>query len=151
MDQQLLEDITDMGYVLPTSRTINSSCYRLTDGTESLVRITFDLHSITPDLGHGNFKITSSVHVQTFVPPKNRKPEKFKPHDPNDLQSGVMDDDIGYEALSEDFSTFELSNGFVLGIKCVLAQVKRTMFFTPAGEPVYLFNASIVQKVTKKK
>lgn len=83
----------------------------------------------------------------SFVPKEKRKPELFVPYDPASLADNVLDEDVEFDVLSENFSTYDLSNNMTLGLKTVVGQVKKTRFYTKEGEPVYIVSLNPVIKI----
>ena len=62
----------------------------------------------------------------------------------------IIDEDVEFEVLQENFSVYDLSNDFVLSIKTVLGQVKKTDGLTATGEPIYTVNVNPIIKFKKK-
>ena len=86
------------------------------------------------------FSINSINIFSSFVPKERLRPDLFRPYSQNGLNQNVLVDDVEFEALQEKFSTYELSNDFTLDLKPVLAQVRKTEFYTEIGEPVYIMH-----------
>jgi hypothetical protein len=140
--------IKDMGYVTVTPRVIESSLYKLKDGTiiKALIHIN---HLIQDPRSPQGFGINSSNIIISYTPKAKRNPTAFQPFNPAEIQTGVIDDDMEPEPLRENFSVYDLSNGMVLSVKTVAGQISKTKFYTPDGEPVYLVNTTPVVKVKK--
>ena len=88
--------------------------------------------------------------ISFFIPRDRRRPELFTPYSPADLNRGIVDDDVEFTVLQENFTEYELSNNFILSLKPVLVQVKKTRFYSEIGEPVYMTNFNPIIKFKKK-
>jgi len=147
-EEEILGSLKDMGYILATPRALYPSYYKLADGT--LVRALIHINYLLPDpKSPQGFGINSINSVSAFVPKEKRHPEAFVPYNPSELQSGIIDEDMEFEVLRENFSVYDLSNGLVLSVKTVVGQVKKTKFLTKDGEPVYSINTNPILKSKK--
>jgi len=45
---------------------------------------------------------------------EKRDPKKFIPFSPNELITGIIEEDVPNEELNSEFSEYELSNGIIL-------------------------------------
>jgi len=142
--------IKDMGYITVTPRTIEPSFYKLKDGTVIRALININ-HVIADPKSPQGFAINSGNAVVCYVPKEKRNPAAFQQYNPAEMQSGIIDDDMEPETLRENFSVYDLSNGMVLSVKTVVAQISKTKFYTQDGEPVYLVNTTPILKVKKNK
>jgi hypothetical protein len=147
-EEEIYSNIKNMGYVLAKPRRIFPSFYKLTDGT--IIKIDIIMNHLVPDPRQPDgFNINSTNVVSSFVSRDKRKPEAFVPFSPAEPNTGIVDEDVEFDVLQENFSVYELSNGLVMSIKPVLAQVKKTKFYTEMGEPVYTMNFNPIIKVKK--
>ena len=64
-------------------------------------------------------------------------------------ETNIEFQDLEFEVLKEDFTVYDLSNGFILKVKPVLAQVNKTKSFSFDGEPIYTVNIAPIIKITK--
>jgi hypothetical protein len=148
-EEEVYNDIKQMGYILVRSKRQSPSLYKLTDGT--IIKIEVSVNHFAPDPQQPEgFNVNSTNIISSFVPAQKRKPEAFKPYSPQELNTGVIDEDVEFDILQENFSVYELSNDFILSVKPVLAQVKKTKFYSPIGEPIYIMNFNPVMKFKKK-
>lgn len=148
-EEEIDANIKDMGYVIATPRALYPSYYKLPDKT--IIKALVSINYLIPDpTSPEGYSINSNNMISAFVPKENRRPEKFQQYDPNELQTGIIDDDMDVEVLRENFSVYDLSNGMVLSVKTVVGQIRKTKFFTRDGEPVYLINTNPIIKVKKK-
>ena len=148
-EEEIINNIKDMGYITVTPRALYPSYYKLNDGT--IIKALAQIHGIVPDPKNPDgFGINSSNVVNAFVPKEKRSPERFFQYDPADLVQGIVEDDMDFEVLRENFSVYDLSNGFVLSVKTVAGQVRKTKYFSKDGEPVYIVNTNPIIKVKKK-
>jgi hypothetical protein len=151
--EQIEEEIQNMGYITVKPRIINPSYYKLKDRT--VVKVVAHVNHFSPDptapAGAEGFAVNSVNLVNAFVPKENRNPALFSPYNPSEIPAGVIDDDMEPITLKEDFSVYELSNGFIVSVKSVVSQISKTKYYTPAGEPVYIVNSTPIVKVKKEK
>lgn len=146
-EEEAVQSIRKMGYITCRPRAVRPSYYRLSDGTIISALIMVD--HLTPVLGSPDeFEVSSSSHINAFVPDGDRKPREFRQYQPHELQSGITDSDVKYDVMSEDFSVYELSDGKVMSIRTVASHIRKTKFRTKAGEPVYMVDTTPVVKVT---
>jgi len=142
--------IKDMEYITVAPRTLEPSFYKLKDGT--IIKALININHLTADpKSPQGFAINSSNTIVCYVPKEKRNPTAFQPYTQDELQGGIIDEDMEPETLRENFSVYDLSNGMVLSVKTVVAQISKTKFYTPSGESVYLVNSTPVVKVKKNK
>lgn len=144
-EEEILENIKEMGYVTLTPKAVNPSYYKLGDGTivRALVNLNFMLAD--PNKPQG-FSINSNNLVSAFVPKEKRRPELHQNYNPAELQSGIIDEDVDFEVLRENFSVYDLSNGLTMSVKTVVGQVKKTKYYSREGEPIYMINTNPIVK-----
>ena len=145
----IVGSIEKMGYVtVELKDKLKPSFYKLSDGT--VVRVLISINHLTShaESPHGH-NINWSSTITCYVPKENRHPEKYTQFDPTSVQSNILDDDMQYETLIENFNNYSMNNGMTVGVKPAVAQVGKTRFYTEDGEPVYGINVTPVFKVTK--
>lgn len=129
-------------------RTVCPSYYKLKDGT--IIKALININYLIPDpKSPDGFAISSTNTIVAFVPKEKRKPMAYEPYNPEELQSGIIDEDMEAEPLRENFSVYDLSNGMVMSVKTVVGQISKTKYYTRDGEPVYIVNANPIVKVKK--
>lgn len=143
--EEIIGSIQEMGYITITPRNISSSYYRLKDGTILEAHIEIESITTNPKQPDG-YTIRSSNRTIAYVTKKVRNPEGKIPSNMSDIISGIIDDDVEAEPLLENYSVYELSNGLLLSIKTIVGQIKKTIFYTEQGEPVYSVSMSPVYK-----
>lgn len=149
-EEEVLKYIHDMGYVTVKPRVLNPSYYKLSDGT--IIKAIVEIHALLPDPKNPDgFSIVSTNIINAFTPKENRNPAAFVTYTNPQLNEGIVDDDVDYEVLRENFSVYELNNGFVLSVKTVVGQIQKSKFFTRDGEPVYKVNTNPIIKMKKPK
>ncbi len=152
-NEEIEKEIQEMGYITVKPRVINPSYYKLKDGT--VVKIVASVNHFTPDPkaapNSEGFAVNSVNIVTAFVPREKRNPTLFQPYTQSDLETSIIDEDMEPITLKEEFSVYELSNDFVVSVKAVVSQIKKTKYYTPAGEPVYTVNSTPIVKIKKIK
>jgi len=147
-EEEILQNIREMGYVTINSCVINHSYYKLNDGT--IIRALVNVNGIAPEPNNPQgFAINSTNLVNAFVPKEKRHPELFQPFQ-NITEQDITDSDVDFEVLRENFSVYNLSNEHVLSIKTVAGQIRKTKFYTKEGEPIYTVHTNPIVKIKKK-
>ena len=59
----------------------------------------------------------------------------------------VLDDDVKFEAIMENFNEYDLSNGDVMNVKTVVVQVIQLDQHNEEGEPIYNINTQPLIKI----
>lgn len=136
-----------MGYRIPVLRTEGGSYYGINDDTGSVLRVAVRLNGAMSEEQHGNFSINASVDITVFTPKQRRRPDLFKPG-PQNPQSSVVDEDVGYDAMLEEPNVYAVGDALI-SARPAIAQIKRTSLYTSNGEPMYLVNAVPLFKVLK--
>ena len=147
-EEEILDNLKDMGYILASPRALYPSYYKLADGT--IIKALININYLIPDpQSPQGFAINSTNTVSAFVPRENRHPELFKEYNPADILKSVVDDDVNFEVLRENFSVYDLSNDMVLSVKTVVGQIRKTSLYTRDGEPIYHINTNPIIKAKK--
>jgi len=139
--------IHDMGYRIPVLQTEGGSYYRLKDETGSVLRVAIRLNGTLTGARQGNFSVNTNVDMTVFTPSRHRRPELFNPT-PQDPQSLVVNEDVGYEAILDEPNVYVVDNALI-STRPAIEQIKRTSLYTSNGEPLYLVNAMPLFKVLK--
>ncbi|MGI0057527.1 MAG: hypothetical protein ACREAK_09180 [Nitrosarchaeum sp.] len=147
-EEEILNNLKDMGYILAIPRALHPSYYKLSDGT--IIRALIHINYLLPDpKSPQGFAINSINSVSAFVPKEKRRPQAYVPYNLSELDSSIIEDDVEFEVLRENFSVYDLSNGLVLSVKTVVGQIKKSKFLTVDGEPVYSINTNPILKAKK--
>jgi hypothetical protein len=149
-ENEINNEIKNMGYILATSSKIIPNYYKLKDNT--ILKVIVIINHLIPEKDRpDNLGINSTNIISTFVPIENRKPDLFKPYPltATTNEANIIEQDLEFEVVSENFTVYNLSNGFLLKVKPVLAQVNKTKLFSFDGEPIFTVNIAPVIKITK--
>jgi len=147
-EEEILNNLKDMGYIMVKPRVLYPSFYKLSDGTTVRALINVNYLIADPQSPQG-FAVNSTNSVSAFVPKEKRRPELFQPYNPAELLTDPVDDDVDFEVLRENFSVYDLSNGMVLSVKTVVGQITKTKYYTRDGEPIYNINTNPIIKAKK--
>ena len=140
-EEEINQNIINRGYILPKTRVHYPSFYKLNDGT--IIRVIIILNYLLPlPSKHDEYDVNTTNIVSSFTSMEKRRPNSFIPFSIEELKAGIIDEDVEFEVLRENFSVYDLSNGIILSIKPVLGQVKKTKFYSLQGEPIYITNVS---------
>lgn len=149
--ENTIDIIHEMGYIMVKPKdVIKPSFYKLKDGTfmNALVNIGHMIED--PKMPYG-YAVSTFTTIATYVPRENRHPDRYMQFDPSSIPSSIVEEDMKYETLVEDFNVYSMSNGMTLSVKSVAAQVSKTRLYTIQGEPLYLASVSPVIKITNTK
>ena len=102
-EEEIRNNITDMGYILVTPRKLYPSYYKLNDGTFVRALININYLIADPQSPQG-FTINSTNSVSAFVPKEKRRPELFQQFNPAELMNDLVDEDMDFDVLRENFS-----------------------------------------------
>jgi len=147
-EEEVIQNIRDMGYVNVELATHHPSYYKLDDNT--IIKALVQIHALIPNPRNPEgFSVSSTNIINAYVPKENRNPEAFVQYTSQQLNEGIVNEDVNFEVLRENFSVYKLSNGLTLSVKTVVGQIKKSRYFTQDGEPVYIVNTQPIIKVKK--
>lgn len=147
--ENIENEIKEMGYVLATPRNIEPSYYRLTDGTILKIIVTIS-HLIPDPRKPDGLAVNTNNIVSSFVPRENRVTQESTPAPLVFTDNDILEDDVDFEVLRENFSNYDLSNQLVISVKPVLGQVKKTRYLTAEGEPIYTITINPIIKIKRQ-
>ena len=148
-EEEIEQEVQNMGYFIARPRKIIPSFYKLGDGTILKVIVSIN-HVIQDPRNPNNFVVNSTNLVSSFVPPNYRTPQASAQYPPSELNLNPINDDLEFEVLQENFTTYDFSNRIVISVKPVLAQVIKTRHYTAEGEPIYSVNLNPIIKMKKQ-
>lgn len=140
----------DMGYITILSSTIESSYFKLENGTMIKTFVYLDNVKKDPKSPNG-YAVDASLSSNCYVPLEHLLPDLFEPFPTNQLNVKIIEEDIPFETIRDNFSVYNMSNGMTISIKPVIAQIDKTRFFKPTGEPIYFVRQTPLIKIKKKK
>ena len=150
-EEEILQNIQSMDYVTCTPLKIKPSYYKLNDDSQAIVCALISINHLLP-LADDPTKLEMNLsrQVNVFVPKENRKSESSAPVTLSEIQSAIIERDVSYETLAENFSEYDLSNGVIVSLKTVAGQISRSKFYTPQGEPIYTVATTPIIKIKNK-
>lgn len=140
----------DMGYITILSSTIESSYFKLENGTIIKAFVYLDNIKKDPKSPQG-YAVDASMSSNCYVPKEHLSPDLFEPFPQNSLNVGVVEEDIPFETIRDNFSVYHMSNGITISIKPIIVQIDKTRFFRPTGEAIYFVKQNPLIKIKKKK
>lgn len=76
---------------------------------------------------------------------------EMKGHTLEELEKGIIKEDMNFEIEKENWNVYELEDGTVVSIKPYVVTVSRTKYYNERGEPIYLLNIQPIIKVKPRK
>lgn len=151
-EEQFKKESAEYGYE-PFDIISESWCvYRLVDGT--YIKMKLDLIKvikIVDDAGNINYTLSSNNTIGILSPRSLRGPPAVKPYPPEELASSIVEDDVEFTTVKEEWSKYKLSDGTVLSVKFIPVKVSKTDKFDVSGEPLYLVNHHVLLKAALPK
>lgn len=140
----------DMGYITIVSSTIEASYFKLENGT--IIKAFVYLDNVKKDLKSSQgYAVDASLASNCYVSAEHLLPDHFEPFPQNILNVGIVEEDVPFETIRDNFSVYHMSNGMTISIKPVITQIDKTRFFRPTGEPIYFVKQTLFFKIKKKK
>lgn len=133
------EKIKNYGYVLITSQKVVPCYYELDGG--NILECIFTLQGILPhptNKNQINFNLRQHYHV--FSPETDRAlnmPEPSNQPNPINASTKIINQDVDFSVIHEEFSVFKLSNKLTISVKPAIVQIRKLDVSTINGEPTY--------------
>lgn len=102
----------------------------------------------TDAYGNMAFNVNANVTIGIISPKNMRGPPLTRPPTPQEIASAIIDDDVGFLVVEEEWSTYRLQDGTILSIKLIPIQISRTSIHDPNGEPMYNINHQLLVKAS---
>jgi len=135
----------DRQYIEHTTISEDWSIYRLKDGTvlkTKMVVIKFI------KMGPTAFQVNGVSVVGTVPANELLGPPGTRFYSPELLAESVVDPDIEFETIKEDWNSYRLKDDGIVQIKHMLMNIGRTKLFDERGEPIYQVNTQDIVKAT---
>lgn len=126
--------------------------YQLEDGAILKVKLVLKLlqrkeliradGSVEKILGYG-FETQPVVVIQS-VPEGLKGPPSSEQYDPKQLESSIVQDDIGYTTLAEEWNEYLDEKGTKIKMKTTVSRVSKTSKFDRYGNPVYNVSSAAI-------
>ncbi|HXX98516.1 MAG TPA: hypothetical protein VEL11_15535 [Candidatus Bathyarchaeia archaeon] len=140
--EEVQQRITNYGYLLVGNpKKYSPSYYKVKD--ETIIGASIRIETVLENPRSGSHAIRTSNNIKAYVPNELRKPDLYKPFQPNEIVTGIID--------ASEYNDYELSNGVVISIRTIVNQIKKTRYFTKEGEPIYSVIITPVIKTKAKK
>ena len=140
------DEVKKMGYILVTPRrTPIPSFYKLKDGT--ILGATVIVNHVLPNPSNPNdVVVNSDISFKIFVPANKRKQQGKRLVTQEEMASSIVDEDVQYDTLREEFNEYNLSNKAIISVKTIVSQINTTSLYNEQGEPIYQINAQPIFK-----
>jgi hypothetical protein len=111
-EEEILGNIREMGYLTVKPRVILPSFYKLADGTilEAGIRIESIAKDPTQPSG---YQVRVGNYTIAYVPSQERKPSEYRPFNPSEILTDIVNDDVEAEELKEEFSKYIFSTTMI--------------------------------------
>ncbi|MFH1327893.1 MAG: hypothetical protein ABIH76_03460 [Candidatus Bathyarchaeota archaeon] len=121
--------------------------YALVDGSYLKLRANvIKIARQTDASGNINFTVNSNLTIGVISPKNLRGAPSTKPATPEELSANLVDDDVDFTTVKEEWSKFKLQDGTILSVKAIPIKVARYSLYDPAGEPHYNVNNQLIVK-----
>lgn len=129
------------------------SKYQLLDGTKLGVKvIAVRIIKLVSDEKKVSYSLeTQLIHRTYKIPERLRgKPAEQRPSR-KELESSIVEDDIRYDTLSEEWNEYMTEDGAKVRIKNTVSRISRTNKYNKNGEPIYLVSGAGMVNITPPK
>ncbi len=120
--------------------------YEVIDGSK--IKAKFVLIKIVKD--ELTEKLGLSVNAQKIItvipPPKLRGPPSSKQLNFQELTDSIVDDDMEFKAIKDDWNVYELEDGTKIKAKLFITSISKTDKFDTLGDPIYSVQSQPVTK-----
>jgi len=116
--------------------------YELADG--SILRTKLVLTRVEKRImqGRTGYRIeTQPINVLYNVPPHKKSQADSKKYSPEELRQSIVEEDIRYRTLAEEWAEYLLEDTTRVRIKSTILRVSQTNKVDNRGDPVYLVDA----------
>ncbi|MBW1936877.1 MAG: hypothetical protein ACTSP1_19470, partial [Candidatus Freyarchaeota archaeon] len=72
-------------------------------------------------------------------------------YSPEELQASIIDDDVRYSTIVEEWNEYIAEDGASIRVKLVVVKVSRTDKTDRDGEPIYLVQTSVLPQILPPK
>ncbi len=123
--------------------------YSLNDGSYLQIRanVIKIARGIDP-AGNMSFNANVNVTIGIIAPKKLRGTPAPQPPTIQDLQTRIVEDDVDFSTVSDEWQKYKLEDNTVLSLKLVPVKISRTSLFDPNGEPIYNINHQMLLKAS---
>jgi hypothetical protein len=123
--------------------------YKLKDNSYLKTRVILNWIARGPQQSY-SFNI--SPVLNSVLPPQNlRGSPATRPIRKEELQQTIVDEDLHWTTINEDWNAYELKNGIKIYVKAVLVKVDRTSICDNNGFSIYLIQSQVITKVNVPK
>lgn len=94
--------------------------------------------------GKPSYTIDGQTVTVLLAPPESKGPPDNFRYSPQQLKEAVIQDDVKYITLAEEWHEYILDDGTKMRIKTTISGIKKTSKFDKDGEPIYLVNNNVL-------
>ncbi len=117
--------------------------YELRDNTKVKTKLAITkIYKKLNENGKPNYTIDGQNLTALLAPPESRGTPDTNSYTPQQYEQSVIQDDVKYSTLSEEWHEYIVDDGTRLRIKTTVTRIRKTSKFDKDGEPVYLVDTS---------
>ena len=145
-----MTELDDCGYIGFELKRQGVSEYRLEDGSrvklkDAVLKIIKDPFKTDPS----GF-LLNVTNLTTVYSPKELKGSPSEDVTREDLQKSIINNDMNFTTVKEEWSEYELNNGSKVRLKTILTGISSTSLYDSYGEPIYLMQMQTLNRVVPK-
>lgn len=117
--------------------------YELHDNTKVKTKLAITkIYKKLNEDGKPNYTIDGQNLTALLAPSESKGPPDSNIYTPQQYEQSVIQDDVKYSTLSEEWHEYIIDDGTRLRIKTTVTRIRKTSKFDKDGEPVYLVDTS---------
>ena len=121
--------------------------YSLKDET----RIKVKLIVVNVIKSDSTFDVNTEKVFGVVSPPDKMGLRTDQRHSQEELSRSIIEDDLDFSTIKEDWNSYKLPDGTILKAKLALTKVSKTSKYDHAGDPFYVFQSAPLFKILKPK
>lgn len=127
--------------------------YELEDGSHLKIRyILIGLTRKEESGGKGGYGIKGQNIVDLHrVPISMKGPPADRQYNPEELMPNIINDDVRYSTLNEEWNEYVAEDGAKIKVKITLVSVAKTNKFNMEGDPIYITKTAVLPQIMPPK
>jgi hypothetical protein len=96
--------------------------------------------------GNAQFQAAAQTFFTLSVPREHKGPKSERAYSPEEIADAVVDEDVKFDTVKEDWNEYKLPESAVISSKVILTQVAKTKLYDLTGDPVYRIQSQTIIK-----